>query len=82
MTPEWVKVGDTLWAGEFWYTDESAWDRWTDTVVEQIDERGAWFLVGWTSADDRLVIDVLRRDIDIFLHDRNIRGVEFWRGNS
>lgn len=81
--PSWVKLGDTLWAGEFWYSDRSAWVQWHDAVSGQIDERGAWFLVGWDTDADRIVIDVVHPDLLLTtLMDLNIRGVEFWRGQS
>ena len=82
-TLPWVKVGDTLNAGEFWYSDREAWARWHNLIAEEIEERGAWFLVGGNPADDLLVIDVIHPDrLRQTLVDNNIRYVEFWRGQS
>lgn len=85
----WMKVGDTLRADEFWFNDTAAWQAWADRVIAEVDERGAWFLVGSNPADDRLVIDVLdvykgRPDTRLrqMLPRRNVRAVEFWRGRS
>lgn len=81
--PTWLQVGDTLWAGEFWYIDSRAWAAWHALVAQQIGERGAWFIVGWTTNAERLVIDVLHpHTLPELLRTRNIRGVEFWRGQS
>ena len=79
----WVKVGDTLNAGEFWYSDRSAWAAWHNDVAEEIEERMAWFLVGGKPNGDRLVIDVIHPDrLPQTLIDHNIRSDEFWRGHS
>lgn len=86
-TDTWVKVGDTLTPDPFWYNELAAWLRWSSLVVQEIDERGAWFVVGITPDCDRIVIDVLdayRSDtrLHALLRSRNVRQVEFWRGQS
>lgn len=83
----WVQVGKTLDAKPFWYTDLNEWRRWSALVVREVDWRGAWFLVGITPDCDRIVIDVLDAyQANTRLHDllraRNVRQVEFWRGQS
>lgn len=83
----WVRVGETLTAEPFWYADLAEWRRWTAMVVSEVDDRGAWFIVGITPDCDRIVIDVLdaystNSRLHALLRARNVREVEFWRGRS
>lgn len=83
----WVKVGETMIFDPFWYDDLAEWRLWTTLVVNEVDQRGAWFIVGITTDVDRIVIDVLDAySADSRLHEllraRNVRSVEFWRGKS
>lgn len=76
----WVKIGETLNSGEWWYSDLAAWMLWTMKVAEEAEERNAWFIVGYKPNLDCFVFDVLDPSrLRMVLQERNIRSVEFWR---
>lgn len=48
-----------LEAGEFWASDEEAWERWLDRIAGAVDEADAWGLLVQRPDADSVIVDVL-----------------------
>lgn len=88
MSP-WVELGEPITDADRFMTD-ATWFQWAERVAVEVEERGAWFLLGNRPDEKEFVFDVLDhmgRELPVVslvgvlerrLRSRNVRTVRFF----